>query len=153
MKYTEKCGTVRQATDDNIVRRMRFACWINKAADTHSEYVIFIAYPREQKLRECVSSSRYAYIAYLVHITNSHIPRSNSFRIPSAGNTKLLLDMILALYLVQLQAGFSSLRRKFNYGSVNLEFLLRKVTVWTVSLFGFPVYVSRYRFSVPFSLT
>jgi hypothetical protein len=31
---------------------MRFACWIAKAADTHSEYVIFIAYPRQQWLRE-----------------------------------------------------------------------------------------------------
>ena len=24
----EKCGTVRQATDDDVIRRMRFACWI-----------------------------------------------------------------------------------------------------------------------------
>ena len=26
--------------DDNMVRRMRFACWITKATDTHSEYEI-----------------------------------------------------------------------------------------------------------------
>jgi hypothetical protein len=36
---------VRQATDDNIVRYMRLACWITKATDTHSVYVIFIAPP------------------------------------------------------------------------------------------------------------
>ena len=30
----EKCGTVRQATDDNIIRRMHFACGITKATDT-----------------------------------------------------------------------------------------------------------------------
>jgi hypothetical protein len=30
-----KCGA-RQATDENIIRRMRFACWITKATDTHS---------------------------------------------------------------------------------------------------------------------
>jgi hypothetical protein len=36
----EKYGTARQATDGNITRRMRFASWITKAADTHSEYVI-----------------------------------------------------------------------------------------------------------------
>jgi hypothetical protein len=35
----ENYGTARQATGDNIIRRMRFACWINKATDTHSEYV------------------------------------------------------------------------------------------------------------------
>ena len=26
----EKCGGVREAADENIIRRMRFACWINK---------------------------------------------------------------------------------------------------------------------------
>jgi hypothetical protein len=39
----EKYGTARQATDDNIIRRMRFACWITKATDTHSEYVILLS--------------------------------------------------------------------------------------------------------------
>jgi len=34
-----KCGTARQAKDDNKIRRMRFSCWIIKATDTHSEYV------------------------------------------------------------------------------------------------------------------
>jgi len=29
-----------QATDDNIIRRMRVACWIRKATNAHSEYVI-----------------------------------------------------------------------------------------------------------------
>jgi hypothetical protein len=28
-----------QPTDDNIIRRMRFACWITKATNVHSEYV------------------------------------------------------------------------------------------------------------------
>jgi hypothetical protein len=35
----EKYGTAGQATDGNTVRRMRTACWISKATDTHSEYV------------------------------------------------------------------------------------------------------------------
>jgi hypothetical protein len=48
-------GRVRQTTDDNIIRRMRFACWITKATNTHSEYVILIAFPRQQWLRERVS--------------------------------------------------------------------------------------------------
>jgi hypothetical protein len=34
-----------QATDDNITRRMRFACQISQATNTHSEYVIPIAFP------------------------------------------------------------------------------------------------------------
>jgi hypothetical protein len=31
---------------------MRFPCWITKATDTHSEYVILIAFSRQQWLRE-----------------------------------------------------------------------------------------------------
>jgi len=30
--------------------RMHIACWIPKTTDTHSEYVIFIAFPRQQWL-------------------------------------------------------------------------------------------------------
>jgi hypothetical protein len=62
----EKYGIARQATDDNIIRRMRFACWITKATDTHSEYVIFIAFSRQQWLRERASMLHYTYIACLV---------------------------------------------------------------------------------------
>jgi hypothetical protein len=62
----EKYGTDRQATDDNIIRRMRFACWITKATDTHSQYVILIAFPRQQSLRERASILSYTYIACLV---------------------------------------------------------------------------------------
>jgi hypothetical protein len=38
----EKYGRARQFTDDNIIRRMRFACWITKATHTHSQYVILL---------------------------------------------------------------------------------------------------------------
>jgi len=47
----EKWGTAGQVTDDNILRRMRFASWITKASDRHPEYVVFIAFPRQQWLR------------------------------------------------------------------------------------------------------
>jgi hypothetical protein len=40
------------------IRRMRFACWVTKATDTHSEYVILIAFPRQQWLRERASFLR-----------------------------------------------------------------------------------------------
>jgi hypothetical protein len=43
----EKYGSVGQATANNILWRMRFACWMTKATDTHSEYVILIALPRQ----------------------------------------------------------------------------------------------------------
>jgi len=40
----EKYGTTRQGTDYNILRRMRIACWINKATSTYSEYVILMLF-------------------------------------------------------------------------------------------------------------
>jgi hypothetical protein len=46
----------RQATDDNITRRMRIACWISKATNTHSEHVILIAFPQQHWLRERTST-------------------------------------------------------------------------------------------------
>jgi len=48
----EKRGRARQPTDDNIIRRMRCAFWITKPTNTQSEYVIFIAFPRQKWLRE-----------------------------------------------------------------------------------------------------
>jgi len=44
----EKYGTVGLVTDDYIIRSMRNACWITKARDAHSEYVILIAFPLQQ---------------------------------------------------------------------------------------------------------
>jgi hypothetical protein len=62
----EKYGRAKQATDDNIIRRMRFACWITKDTDTHSEYVILIAFARQQWLRKRGSIFRYTHIACLI---------------------------------------------------------------------------------------
>jgi hypothetical protein len=36
----EKCGGAGQATDGSITRHMHIACWVNKATETQSEYVI-----------------------------------------------------------------------------------------------------------------
>jgi len=33
--------------------RMRIACWIPKATNIHSQYVILIAFPLQQWLQEC----------------------------------------------------------------------------------------------------
>jgi hypothetical protein len=62
----EKYGTARQAADHDTIRRMRFAWWIPKATNTHSQYVILIAFPLQQWLHERASILRYTYIACLV---------------------------------------------------------------------------------------
>jgi hypothetical protein len=46
--------------------RMRIACCVRKAADTHTEYVLLIAFPVQQWLHERASLLQYTYIACLV---------------------------------------------------------------------------------------
>ena len=44
IRKSVKFGRARQATDDNITRRMRTACGITKGTETFSKYVMFIAF-------------------------------------------------------------------------------------------------------------
>ena len=57
---------VGQAADNNVIWHMHIACWLTKATDTHSEYVIIIAFPRRHWLRERASVIHSTYIASLV---------------------------------------------------------------------------------------
>ena len=59
-----KCGkTLQPDRPQMTVWRTRVACWITKATNTHLEYVILIAFPLYQWLRESASILRYKYIA------------------------------------------------------------------------------------------
>ena len=51
--------------------RIRISCWIPKATETHSEYIIFIAFALQRWLRERTSLLRYTYIACLVGTVHS----------------------------------------------------------------------------------
>jgi hypothetical protein len=62
----EKYGRGRQATDDDIIRRMRISCWITKATDTHSEYVILIIFHGNNGYTDAPQYHVYMYIACLV---------------------------------------------------------------------------------------
>ena len=65
----KKRGRAGQAIYDNIIQRMLLACWITKATDTHSEYVIgvLIFFPQQLWLHESFSL-RYTYVACLVKL-------------------------------------------------------------------------------------
>jgi hypothetical protein len=67
----EKHGATGQATDDNIIRRMHIEFRVTTATDTHSEYVIHIALPREQWLRERASVLHYTTLTVLFLCTRS----------------------------------------------------------------------------------
>jgi len=82
----KKYGTDGHATDDNLIWPMHFACWLTKATDTHSEYVIFNAFIWQQWLQEHASLLHlYTYIYILpvlfvpakaIHRTSVHISLS-----------------------------------------------------------------------------
>jgi hypothetical protein len=58
-------NTVELERPQMTIWRMRISYWITKATDTHSEYVIIIAFPLQQWLHERVSMLLYTYIACL----------------------------------------------------------------------------------------
>ena len=57
----EKYYTAGQATDDNIIRLMRFACWVTKTRNTHSDYVTLL-FHYQKWLRESAPILRYTCI-------------------------------------------------------------------------------------------
>ena len=62
------------------IRHMRIAYWVPKATNTHSQYVILIAFSLQQWLHEQALMLRYTYIAcvtYLSHCMSNRFP-SNS---------------------------------------------------------------------------
>ena len=50
---------------DDIIRRMRIACWIHMATNTHSECVLLIAFPLQNWLQRTRLSATLQYIACL----------------------------------------------------------------------------------------
>jgi len=54
------------------VSRTRIARYIPKATNTHSNYVIIIAFPQQQWLHESASILRYTYNAVLLHMIMSN---------------------------------------------------------------------------------
>jgi hypothetical protein len=62
LPFVKWCGKIWKSRTSHgwefIIRRMRFACWISKASDIHSKFVILLDFSRELWLRECASMLR-----------------------------------------------------------------------------------------------
>jgi hypothetical protein len=69
--YELEWKNIVEADEPQIIWRMRFACWIHKVTNTHSEYETLLAFSLQQWLQEgpsmlhvhclsCVSYSTYA---------------------------------------------------------------------------------------------
>ena len=65
---------VEQGRPHLTIRRMRIACWIAKARNTHSEYVILIAFPLQRRLHERASMLRYCTLLALLYRVSHSLP-------------------------------------------------------------------------------
>ena len=62
----ENYGAIGLFTDDYIIRSTRNACWITNARDSHSEYVVLIAFPQQHWLCERALMLCYTYMVSFV---------------------------------------------------------------------------------------
>jgi hypothetical protein len=128
----EKYCRTRQATDDVIIRLMRFACWITKATDTHSECVILIAFAQSKWLRELVSMLLHTYIPFLFNCCKEMtsrwaLRRTSSLTRCYALMTGKQLSKTRSIIL-PISSGLRNPRRLLDH----LTFMVRvKQTTWT----------------------
>jgi hypothetical protein len=116
----KKHGSARQATDNKITWRMRLACWIPKAKNTHSQYVTLIAFPWQQWLRERVS------ILYIPCLSccffwqlAGYCPKTEQYRLLPSYNQLIIpnyspnsVDVPLLLLLTHFKTSFKSTKIK-----------------------------------------
>ena len=62
------------------IRFMRISCWILKATNTRSEYVIHFAFKLQQWLHKCVLMLLYKYIDCLVMVSLFVVVVDSSYR-------------------------------------------------------------------------
>jgi hypothetical protein len=75
----------------NIIRRMRFACWIAKAKNTHSEFAILMAFARQQWLHESSLMLPYTYITCSVCQKDESYTKCSRHMTNKNSNGRLLL--------------------------------------------------------------
>jgi hypothetical protein len=81
----EKCGRDGEAMDDNVAHAR---CMLdNKCTDTYSKYVIIIAFPQQQWLRERVRMLRYSTVSILLTLLGSFVGLPDRMQLRSNGST------------------------------------------------------------------
>jgi len=70
----------KRASSQMTIWRMHIVCWIPKVTNTHSEYVIHVAFQLQQRLNERDSTWLHTYSACLVLFSSTFHLRSPSWR-------------------------------------------------------------------------
>jgi len=98
--------------------RMHIACWVPKATNTPTQYVIHITFPPQQQLHDLASTLHYMYIAWLVVTETVYC----AVRTRYLNKIRSVLLFMVAPCLRRLDAGFSSRRRRLETASVRVDF-------------------------------
>jgi hypothetical protein len=69
----KRYGRAREATDDNLIGRMRIVRLITTATNTHLKYVILIIFPRQQWLSERSSMLVYSTLSCLMEYQQTYL--------------------------------------------------------------------------------
>ena len=94
-------NTVQPDRPQMTVWRMRVASYVPKATDTHSEYVILIAFPLQQWLLGSASVLYYTYIACLfflnIHLIHVHLGLSRGLYLSGDSNKSVYEFLFVTL--------------------------------------------------------
>ena len=76
MRYVKKYCSAEEITDENTLRRKHFVRCVTQATNTHLDYVILIAFPIQERLRE-----RSSILRLYVHChTSSYVLLKTSYQ-------------------------------------------------------------------------
>ena len=90
------CGVAREATGDNIILRMRFACWINKTTDTHSERCNTYCFSTATMVTRLSVVLFVRYLSCLLKMTHKH---SEDWNILWGTSCVVYFNAFMTLYL------------------------------------------------------
>jgi hypothetical protein len=118
--------------------RMRIAFWIPNTTNTHSEYLILIAFPLQPLLQERSSVSCYTYIACLVDswcniVESATLTMHQRGRFKTMGNLNAKIDAVECGHGPK-KRGWVALKTKIEW--LTLRWLEHGwLTLWTTTLF------------------
>ena len=98
-------NTVELGRPQMTIWRLHIACWICKATNTHSQYVIHIAFPLQPCLHKWVSMLLYKYVACLVVYTDS----CNWKACMTVGMSYIMLQAMLRISIYRVSQEESSI--------------------------------------------
>ena len=117
---------------------MNIACCITKAANTHSQQVIIIAFPLQQHLKQCFPILRCTYIACLVKVLNLFASEFSKRKRDCCRFVWLINHPQMEAQLVQMSVvcrRFRVMQQKFTHHNQNKLYLMKLIFVfWDVSI-------------------